>query len=242
MVAVATRGPPGPRATTPAPRDKRATGRGGASQGARAPPRARARRSRKPRRPGAAWTGAAGSSPPAPAAPAARSAPAARRRSSSVGAGGHLPRAERRSLHLAGPKRLAGCKIKSAEQISAAGDRSSGRSGLLRGPVRDSHTDRRTFIKRGLMTGGSVALAGSGAPRPRTPPARAPVSAHGASRRQPPNILVIVVDQLRNPALLPPTLALESIMPNLAALRLPRSTSNATTRPPTTARPRGARS
>ena len=84
----------------------------------------------------------------------------------------------------------------------------------------DNLSDRRTFIKRGLMTGGSVALTGGGGPASQTPRSRA-VRAHGASRR-PPNILVILVDQLRNPALLPPSLSLGSIMPNLAALRGPR--------------------
>jgi arylsulfatase A-like enzyme len=86
--------------------------------------------------------------------------------------------------------------------------------------VRDSLSDRRTFIKRGLMTGGSFALAGARGPTAASAARSRAASAPGASRRQPPNILVIMVDQLRNPALLPASLALGSIMPNLAALRL----------------------
>jgi arylsulfatase A-like enzyme len=82
----------------------------------------------------------------------------------------------------------------------------------------DSLSDRRTFIKRGLKTGGTVALTGGGAPAVADAARSRKVRAHGASRR-PPNILVILVDQLRNPALLPPSLSLASIMPNLAALR-----------------------
>ena len=51
--------------------------------------------------------------------------------------------------------------------------------------MRDSHTDRRSFIKRGLMSGGSFALAGTRGPAA----ARAAGSRSGslgASRRQPP--------------------------------------------------------
>jgi arylsulfatase A-like enzyme len=79
-------------------------------------------------------------------------------------------------------------------------------------------SNRRTFIKRGLLTGGSLALAGAGAPgvararRPRR--ARRP----NAGRRAP-NILVILVDQLRAPAWVPASLALDALLPNLAALR-----------------------
>jgi arylsulfatase A-like enzyme len=84
--------------------------------------------------------------------------------------------------------------------------------------VSDRLSDRRTFIKRGLLTGGSVALAGGGGPAAADAARSRAVRAHRASRR-PPNILVIMVDQLRNPALLPTSLSFGSIMPNLAALR-----------------------
>jgi arylsulfatase A-like enzyme len=65
--------------------------------------------------------------------------------------------------------------------------------------------NRRAFIKQGLMAAGSLALGGrAGFPRPR-------------ARR--PNILVILVDQLRAPVWLSPTTRFSTLMPNLAALR-----------------------
>jgi arylsulfatase A-like enzyme len=84
----------------------------------------------------------------------------------------------------------------------------------------EADSDRRTFIKRGLLTGGSLALAGAGAPgvaqarRPRRARRPGAGSAHLA-----PNILVILVDQLRAPAWVPASLALDALLPNLAALR-----------------------
>jgi arylsulfatase A-like enzyme len=82
----------------------------------------------------------------------------------------------------------------------------------------EAGSNRRTFIKRGLLTGGALAVAGAGAPgaaqarRPRR------VSRPSAGRRAP-NILVILVDQLRAPAWVPAELSLDALLPNLAALR-----------------------
>ncbi|HZL49298.1 MAG TPA: sulfatase-like hydrolase/transferase [Solirubrobacteraceae bacterium] len=85
-------------------------------------------------------------------------------------------------------------------------------------PDRFTDSSRRTFIKRGLLTGGSLALATAGAPAPAQ--ARRPRRARrsGAARRRP-NILVILVDQLRSPAWVPASVALDTLLPNLAALR-----------------------
>jgi arylsulfatase A-like enzyme len=93
-------------------------------------------------------------------------------------------------------------------------------------------SDRRTFIKRGLWTAGSFFLgparlaaaragrsqsgraAGAPARRPRHPgPPRSEVV------RRRPNILVVLVDQLRAPVWLPPAAGFSALMPNLAALR-----------------------
>ncbi len=81
-------------------------------------------------------------------------------------------------------------------------------------------SDRRTFIKRGLLAGGSLALAGMGEPAA----AQAKRTAkrklrRSAPTRRSPNILVILVDQLRAPAWVPASLALDALLPNLAALR-----------------------
>jgi arylsulfatase A-like enzyme len=80
-------------------------------------------------------------------------------------------------------------------------------------------SDRRTFIKRGLLAGGSLALAGAGVSTPAQ--ARRPRGARpktGAARGAP-NILVILVDQLRAPAWVPASLALDALLGNLATLR-----------------------
>ncbi len=83
-------------------------------------------------------------------------------------------------------------------------------------------SDRRAFIKRGLWTAGSLLLgagtrgdpARASARRPRRPgPPRSEVV------RRPPNILVVLVDQLRAPAWMPPAARPAALTPNLAALR-----------------------
>ncbi|HEY3866432.1 MAG TPA: sulfatase-like hydrolase/transferase [Solirubrobacteraceae bacterium] len=91
----------------------------------------------------------------------------------------------------------------------------------------DVESDRRTFLKRGLLAGGALALAGAEAPaaaqarrsrqggRPRH--ARHVPGAGGGRRA--PNILVILVDQLRAPAWVPASLVLEALLPNIASLR-----------------------
>jgi arylsulfatase A-like enzyme len=90
----------------------------------------------------------------------------------------------------------------------------------------DVESDRRTFLKRGLLAGAALALSGAGAPtaamaaqarRPRYQ-RRGRVRGAGGSSRAP-NILVILVDQLRAPAWAPASLALDALLPNLAALR-----------------------
>jgi arylsulfatase A-like enzyme len=82
----------------------------------------------------------------------------------------------------------------------------------------NSDSDRRTFIKRGLLTGGSLALAAAGTPTPAQ--ARRPRRLHHRrAKHRPPNILVILVDQMRAPAWVPASVALDTLLPNLAALR-----------------------
>ena len=83
---------------------------------------------------------------------------------------------------------------------------------------RFTDSDRRTFIKRGLLAGGSLAVAAAGAPTPAQARRRHRARRTGAARRRP-NILVILVDQLRAPAWVPASVALDTLLPNLAALR-----------------------
>ncbi|HXB65766.1 MAG TPA: sulfatase-like hydrolase/transferase [Solirubrobacteraceae bacterium] len=81
----------------------------------------------------------------------------------------------------------------------------------------DAASDRRTFLKQGLLAAGGLALGAH----------RRSGGTHPASRRhtrQPPggrapNILVIVVDQLRTPAWMPAAASTAALMPNLASLR-----------------------
>jgi arylsulfatase A-like enzyme len=74
----------------------------------------------------------------------------------------------------------------------------------------DRRIDRRTFLKRGLAAGG---LAGGGA-------AIWAAASSGPSARTPPNILVIIVDQLRFPQWFSPAaVGGPGLPPNLAGLR-----------------------
>jgi arylsulfatase A-like enzyme len=93
--------------------------------------------------------------------------------------------------------------------------------------------DRRTFLKRGVLAGGLLAGAGlainelaeaTGEWGPATPPTP-PVPPARPARRAPPrergrpNILVIVVDQLRFPQWLSPVPGSMGLPPNIARLR-----------------------
>ncbi len=79
-------------------------------------------------------------------------------------------------------------------------------------------SDRRTFLKQGVLAAGSLALGSRGA----SAPGRTGRRVGSRSRRRPgrpPNILVILVDQLRTPMWLPPAVQPAALTPNLAALR-----------------------
>ncbi len=103
-------------------------------------------------------------------------------------------------------------------------------------PATDAQgSDRRTFLKRGLWTAGALlaapvrlgpagaipthpaATSGLGRRAGRAP--RHPGPRRSEVVRRAPNILVVVVDQLRTPVWLPPGAAFSTVMPNLAALR-----------------------
>jgi arylsulfatase A-like enzyme len=98
-------------------------------------------------------------------------------------------------------------------------------------PGQDKRVDRRTFLKSGLIAGAGLAGAGlaiaeltdttggSSAVRPATTTAR-PI-AHVAPRRSDPrpNVLVIVVDQLRYPQWFSPDSSGMGLPPNLRRLR-----------------------
>jgi arylsulfatase A-like enzyme len=80
-------------------------------------------------------------------------------------------------------------------------------------------SDRRTFIKQGLLAAGGLALGASGGT---SAAARTKHAAHRhpkPTRRKPPNILVILVDQLRAPMWMPAGLTQAAVMPNMTALR-----------------------
>lgn len=84
-------------------------------------------------------------------------------------------------------------------------------------------SDRRTFIKQGLLAAGGLVLGAAGGTSDPARSARAPK--HTGRRRAkharggPPNILVILVDQLRTPVWMPLGASPSTLMPNLAALR-----------------------
>jgi arylsulfatase A-like enzyme len=87
-------------------------------------------------------------------------------------------------------------------------------------PLMGAASDRRTFLKSGLALGGSLALARAGLTQQQARGAarQASSSIPGLSRR-PPNILVILVDQMRSPVWTAPAALVDEVMPNLAALR-----------------------
>jgi arylsulfatase A-like enzyme len=95
------------------------------------------------------------------------------------------------------------------------------------GPGQHKRVDRRTFIKRGalaggLLTGGGLAIArladatGDEAGPASTPAPAPPPPARRSAR---PNILVIVVDQLRYPVWFSPTADGTGLPPNIRRLR-----------------------
>jgi arylsulfatase A-like enzyme len=98
------------------------------------------------------------------------------------------------------------------------------------GPNQDRRVDRRTLLKRGLIAGGLLAGAGaaieagkaesgdSGSPA-RPTPAPAVVRTPPSTPPKQPNILVIVVDQLRFPQWFSPDPAGLGLPPNLRRLR-----------------------
>ncbi len=69
----------------------------------------------------------------------------------------------------------------------------------------DTSSDRRTFLKQGLLAAGGLALGSAGRGRGR--------------QRRAPNILVVLVDQLRTPVWMPAAALPSALMPNLASLR-----------------------
>jgi arylsulfatase A-like enzyme len=87
----------------------------------------------------------------------------------------------------------------------------------------EGSSDRRTFIKHGLLAAGSLigapVLAADGGRRSKAAPGHRRGRSRRAVARRPPNILVIMVDQLRTPVWMPLTTPAALAMPNLAALR-----------------------
>ena len=96
--------------------------------------------------------------------------------------------------------------------------------------ARTEPIDRRTFIRRGLLAGGALAAGGAAvgalaidgrdsdarAARP-APAGRTRVARSQAS--EPPNVLVILVDQLREPRWFGPPASVDRWLPNIAELR-----------------------
>jgi arylsulfatase A-like enzyme len=89
-------------------------------------------------------------------------------------------------------------------------------------PALAHKTDRRTFLKQGLLAGATLAGATTGLPLPAHVTHRHTSHTRHEGRSsaaRPPNLLVILVDQLRAPVWVPPSLQLDALLPNLAALR-----------------------
>ncbi len=90
-------------------------------------------------------------------------------------------------------------------------------------------SDRRTFIRRGVLAGGALLAGGAGLAElldsgdsgvSRAPSVKRRVArATAAPANTPPNILVVMVDQLRAPLWFPPGAAVDALLPNIARLR-----------------------
>jgi arylsulfatase A-like enzyme len=78
-------------------------------------------------------------------------------------------------------------------------------------------SDRRTFLKRGLLAAGSLALGSHRRSAPAAAGSRP--RRHGRAQGRAPNLLVILVDQMRTPVWWPPAAVPPAITPNLLALR-----------------------
>src|SRR6204780_5093378 len=86
--------------------------------------------------------------------------------------------------------------------------------------------DRRTFIRRGVIAGGALAAGGAGlaellaAGRVQSDRIQSrPLRSTAAAAQEQPNILVVMVDQLRAPQWFPPGARLDALLPNIARLR-----------------------
>ncbi|TMK95679.1 MAG: sulfatase [Actinobacteria bacterium] len=97
-------------------------------------------------------------------------------------------------------------------------------------PNEHRHVDRRTFLKRGLIGGGALVSGGLGiravtepagdaAPAPDRTSARTAAGARSHAQGRRPNILVILVDQLRYPQWASATPIHRGLPPNLRRLR-----------------------
>jgi arylsulfatase A-like enzyme len=96
-------------------------------------------------------------------------------------------------------------------------------------PQQDRRVDRRTFLKGGLVAGGAIAGAGlaihladpadSTTPPPGAAPTQPVAGTPEGTRRHRPNILVIIVDQLRFPQWFSTAAVGLELPPNLQALR-----------------------
>ncbi len=93
------------------------------------------------------------------------------------------------------------------------------------GPDHDRRLTRRTLIKGGLLAGGLLGGAGiaikaaADATGPEREPAAGPARAPAPYRQAKPNILVLVVDQLRYPQWFSPGPSPQELTPNLEGLR-----------------------
>ncbi len=92
-------------------------------------------------------------------------------------------------------------------------------------PPEGGGIDRRTFIRRGALAGGALALGGAAAAEllagcgSQSPSVQGRVVRSAAAPAQAPNILVVMVDQLRTPQWFPPGARLDALLSNIARLR-----------------------